>query len=218
MKHIVEIEELGDFMQRAQSGLSRERMDIVGQNSLSGKVDREEYTFAYLRAEQFGLKVIKRSLKEVEWLPLKLDPDTEMLASNRKAMKIWLKGEGPNQPTAENFGNDFMHALARSALAHGWDDIRVAQLAARIARLFLDLSCLVGIAYYSAWIAESRIDHVKLSNPADLHQTAVELAEFLRTSGPKVITPAKEQDKPSSKKHGNPPFLHVVKSEEDSNE
>ena len=217
MKRIVEIDELGERMKSAQERLSHEREKILGQNNLSGDFSREEYTFAYMRAEQFGLKAIKKSLDEVAWLPLKLDPDTEMMSSNHTAMTLWLKNESKAQPTAENFGNDFIHAIARAAVVYGWDDIRVAQLSARIAHLFKDLSCLVGIAYYSAWITEGRIERIKLSNPDDLHKTVLELAAFMRATAPKVITPAKEQDDPGkkSKNKEKPTFLHVVKDEEE---
>lgn len=215
VKRLLGLEELSEHMKLAQARLSQERVEIVDQNKLPDDFDKEEYSFAYVRAEQLGLKSIKKSLDEVSWLPIKLDPDAEIIEDNRNAMKSWIKSEKIVQPTSENFGNDFMHALARAAIVYGWDDIRTAQLSARIAHLFKDLSCLVAIAYYSAWVAESGLDSVKLSNPEDLHRTALELAALVRAVAPKVIIPAKEQDKPTSKNRTKPPFLRVVKDDEE---
>lgn len=210
VKRLLGLEELGDCMKIAQNRLSFERMQITKQNKLPNDFDKEGYSFEYVHAEQFGLKAIKKSLDEVSWLPIRLDPDAEIIANNRTAMKCWLKKEDCQQPTADDFGNDFIHALARAAIVYGWDDIRTAQLAARIAHLFKDLSCLVAIAYYSAWIAENGIEQVKLSDPDDLVKTARELAALIRSFAPKLIVPAKEQDSPPPKTREKPSFLHVV--------
>src|SRR6202021_3217065 len=85
-------------------------------------------------------------------------------SESRSSMKRWVTAALAGKPDSDEFGNDFMHALARCGLALGWDHPEFIKLAARIANLFRDLSCLIGIVYYCTWLAENRIDDTPLSN------------------------------------------------------
>ncbi|MDD3289052.1 MAG: hypothetical protein PHX43_08680 [Alphaproteobacteria bacterium] len=205
-------------MKRAQDRLSLEKAEVVSLHPLEAISDKEEYASIYVRAEQLGLKIIKKSLNEVNWLPLRLDPDSEMMTSNRESMKQWVaRDDLTAAPSAEIFGNDFMHVLTRASIHFGWDDIRIAQLAHRIALLFRDLSCLVGIVYYSAWLAEQRVDHVLLTDPTNLFETAKEFAEITAPKKEKKTTPTIEQDKsgmPKEKGGAKRPTLRVIKDDD----
>ncbi|MGE3624270.1 MAG: hypothetical protein AB7H77_10435, partial [Bdellovibrionales bacterium] len=142
---------------------------------------------------------------------------------SRSSMKRWVTSAFTGKPDSEEFGNDFMHALARCGLAFGWDNAEFIKLAARIANLFRDLSCLIGIVYYCTWLAENRVDGIRLSNPDDLGKTAEEIAALMQSPEIFRYMRAPEQDdeqrgarKPRSGKGGaakGKPSLRVIKND-----
>jgi hypothetical protein len=124
---------------------------------------------------------------------------------------------------AEEFGNDFIHALTRCSLRFGWEDSEVNQLAARIAVLFRDLSCLIGLVYYCTWLNDNDIAAVEVSNPSDLCGTVEEIAALIESPELMRHIRAREQDDnkqartPSPKTEINrrpprtsKPSLHVI--------
>lgn len=183
MTRAVPLEELRAHLQEAQQRLTREKHAILhsfGKDSpLEKFADREAYAFAYRRAERVGMEVLQRRLEELSWLPVRLDTSAEKLKHHRAALKSWLKADTATTPVAA-FGNEFMHALTRCALMCGWDSTAFARLAARIAHLFCELSCLVGAIYYCNLLAESRTASVPLRDPTHLGQTVAEMATLMR--------------------------------------
>jgi len=177
----INLDELRAHLGYAKDKLSREKIEILGLNPLTDDFNREEYAFAYVRAERLGMRAINRRLSEIDWLPMQLDAKSEIVPENRSSMKRWLTAALASKPDADEFGNDFMHALARCGLAFGWDHAEFIKLASRIANLFRDLSCLIGIVYYCTWLAENRVEDIKLSNPEDLGKTAEEIATLMQS-------------------------------------
>jgi hypothetical protein len=181
MGRSINLDELREHLSYAKDKLSREKIEILGLNPLKNDFSREEYAFAYVRAERLGMRAINRRLSEIDWLPMQLDAKSELAPENRTSMKRWLTSAFSRKPDSDEFGNDFMHALARCGLAFGWDHPEFIKLAARIANLFRDLSCLIGIVYYCTWLAENRVEDIKLSNPEDLGKTAEEIATLMQS-------------------------------------
>jgi len=181
MSKTVNLEELRRHLGHAKERLSREKSEILGLHPLKNGFNREEYAFAYVRAERLGMRAINRRLSEIDWLPMQLDTRSEIVSESRSSMKRWLTAAFTSAPDSDEFGNDFMHALARCGLALGWDHPDFIKLASRIANLFRNLSCLIGIVYYCTWLAENRVEDIRLSNPEDLGKTAEEIATLMQS-------------------------------------
>jgi|GEM_PF-1132751 len=180
----ISLEHLGEHLSVAKERLSTEKKDILKRDPLPADFNREEYVFAYLRAERMGMQAINARLAEIAWLPMQLDPQSELISENRTAMTRWLASavaESGKAPDAEDFGNDFIHALTRAALSHGADSVITKRTAVQIANLFRDLSCLIGMIYYTTWLAERDIEGIALSNPTDLHRSVTEIAGIVQS-------------------------------------
>jgi hypothetical protein len=181
MSKRINLDELRQHLSHAKERLSREKSDILHLHPLADGFNRQEYVFAYVRAERLGMRAINRRLSEIEWLPMQLDAQTEVVSENRSSMKRWLNSALAGTPGSDEFGNDFMHSLARCGLQFGWDHPEFIKLASRVANLFRDLSCLIGIVYYCTWLAENRVEDIKLTNPEDLGRTAEEISILIQS-------------------------------------
>ena len=177
----INLEHLGEQLTIAKERLSVEKLEILKRDPLPTGFNREEYIFAYLRAERTGMSAINARLAEISWLPMQLDPQSELIADNKNPIKRWLNHIGGGDPTADDFGNDFIHALTRCNIAHGVDHPRSKKLLLRTAGLFRDLSCLIGMIYYTSWLAEHDIEGISLSDPEDLHRSVVEIAALVQS-------------------------------------
>jgi hypothetical protein len=219
----INLDELRAHLGYAKDKLSREKLEILGLYPLKDGFNREEYAFAYVRAERLGMRAINRRLSEIDWLPMQLDAKSEIVPENRSSMKRWLTAAFVGKPDADEFGNDFMHALARCGLAFGWDHPEFLKLASRIANLFRDLSCLIGIVYYCTWLAENRVNDISLSNPEDLGKTAEEIGVLMQSPDIFRYMRAPEQNdapradttkKAATKKGGGKrPLLRVIQND-----
>lgn len=177
----ISLEQLGEHLSVAKEQLSHEKREILEANPLPSNFNHEEYAFAYLRAERMGMQAINARLTEIAWLPMQLDPQSELIADNRQAMTQWVKASLAKQPGATEFGNDFIHALTRSGFCHGWDSPSTKKLMLRIANLFRDLSCLIGMIYFTSWLAERDVEGVALSAPDNLYRSVVETAAIVQS-------------------------------------
>ena len=73
------------------------------------------------------------------------------------------------------------------------------KLGGRIANLFRDLSCLIGLIYYCSWLSENKIEAVELSdNPNDLNRTAEEIAALIQS--PEIYRHIRAQEQDDDKK------------------
>jgi hypothetical protein len=227
----ISIRDLRAHLDYAKSRLNHEKIDILSIFPLPDNFSREEYAFAYVRAERRGMRAINRKLEDIAWLPMQLDPSSEVLGDGRSAMKRWLAAATAPQPDSAIFGNDFMHALTRAGMGHGWDDTHFSKLSMRVATLFRDLSCLIGIVYYCTWLSEHDVDAIPLSNPNSLVRTAEEIATFLQspalyeklrvhnakdkanqnTDAPAATKATTHQNGATLRKTGKP-ALHIVKN------
>lgn len=199
----VALDEVRAHLLTSQERLSREKDDILALYPLTSAFNRETYAFAYVRAERLGMQAIRARLAGLGWLPTQIDPDGEVMGGHREAMKRWLKSSGDDPPEANLFGNDFMHALTRCAMRFGWNTPEFYRLAGRIANLFRELSCLIGVAWYCNWFGENHVEHVELSQPDNVVQTAAELAALLQSPEIVKLLRAAEQDdekKPHARK------------------
>jgi len=180
----ISIDDLRKHLENARDRLSLEKQKILKAHPLSD-FKREEYAFAYVRAERIGLRVINRRLAEIAWLPMQLDPRSELASDDRNSMKRWLTslftGSPDIAPDADIFGNDFIHALTRCGLSLGWDGADFLKLAARVGNLFRDLSCLIGMIYYCSWLSENGIEGIELSDPDNICGSAEEIATLLQS-------------------------------------
>jgi hypothetical protein len=149
------------------------------------------------------MEVITHSLEEIAWLPMQLDPQSEILCENRNAMKRWLGSPLSGQPDGNAFGNDFIHALTRMALTQGWNSTAFRGMALRIGELFHDLSCLIGLIYYGVWMSENGIEGLPVSNPDDLERTAQEIA--LLTRSPEVAQLLRKRKRVETEKKNTSP-------------
>jgi hypothetical protein len=219
MSKSVNLDQLREHLSHAKDRLSREKTEILALYPLKDNFNREEYAFAYVRAERLGMRAINRRLSEIDWLPMQLDTRAEIATESRSSMKRWLTAALAGKPASDEFGNDFMHALARCGLALGWDHSEFIKLAARIANLFRDLSCLIGIVYYCTWLAENRVEDIRLSNPDDLSRTAEEIANLMQSPEIYRYLRAPEQnDERAAKAKANSgakkrPLLHVIEND-----
>jgi len=198
MINSVHIDELRTHLNHAKEKLSSEKQKILGLHPINAALNREEYVFGYVRAERTGMRAINRRLAEIAWLPMQLDPRSEIMGDDRHSMKRWLTSAVIGMPNADIFGNDFMHALTRCGLKFGWDHSEFIKLNARIANLFRDLSCLIGLIYYCSWMSDNNIDTLQLSNPEDLNRTAEEIAALLQS--PEIYRYLRAQEQNDEKK------------------
>ena len=212
------MDELRDHLIQAEVRLAGEKNEILEAHPLSGPCNREEYAFAYVRAERLGVKAIAQRLATMNWLPLQLDVHPEMMGKNREPIKHWIKAS-KDEVSSEDFGNDFMHALTRVALANGWNSNPFQHLSSRITNLFGELSCLINAAYYCNWLVENNVEKIELTSPDDLHQTVTELGALLQS--PSFIKHVREAKKKVAAKraggnlvkgNGKPPKLHIIKN------
>ncbi|MDE2028928.1 MAG: hypothetical protein KGI97_00015 [Alphaproteobacteria bacterium] len=194
---LLTLDDLQKHFEETRDKLSRDRMDILSSAPLPDDFDRDKYGFSYFRAERIGMEVISHSLEEIAWLPMQLDPKSEIMLENRKGLKRWLGSPLHRQPDGQVFGNDFIHALTRTALAHGWNSAPFRALALRIGELFHDLSCLIGLIYYGVWMSENGIAGLPVSDPADLERTAQEIEMITRS--PEVAVLLRERKKAENK-------------------
>jgi hypothetical protein len=86
----IQLDDLRSHLDHAKDRISLEKQSILKLNPLPDRFNREEYAFAYKRAERLGLRAINRKLSEIAWLPMQLDAKTEILATSEKSMKRWL--------------------------------------------------------------------------------------------------------------------------------
>jgi len=216
MARLLTLGDLHQHFEQARDKLARDRQDILSFASLSENFNRDEYGFSYMRAERIGMEVITHSLNELSWLPMQLDPKSEILLENRDAMKRWLASTTAKQPEGTDFGNDFIHALTRTALTEGWKSNEFRILAVRIGELFHDLSCLIGLIYYGVWMSENGIEGLEISNPDDLERTAQEIEAI--THSPEVAQLLKkrkamvEEREKSAKPKKSHPILRVIEN------
>jgi hypothetical protein len=198
MTKSVHIDTLRTHLDHAKERLSSEKAEILKLYPLETPFSREEYAFVYVRAERLGMRAINRRLAEIAWLPMQLDPRSEIMSESRSSMKRWVTAALAGAPGSEEFGNDFMHALARCGLSSGWDSPDFIKLAGRVANLFRDLSCLIGLIYYCTWLSENSIEALELSDPTDLNRTAEEIAILLQSPEIYRYLRAQEQNDDSS--------------------
>lgn len=212
MTRLVQLERYADLLKEAQERLSVERGQIFALYPLPADYNREAYGFAYLRAERLGMGAINRRLMELSWLPVQLDTSPETVAENRHALKRWLKDEAHPVPNSDNFGNDFVHAMTRCALKHGWPSPQFQKLVSRTSQLFSDLSCLVGIVYYSNWMMEQGISVMALTDPHNLALTAMEFTTYMKLAEAAHTStqPPSPQPKPSNQSGKAKPNLKII--------
>ena len=73
MSKSINLDQLRQHLSHAKDQLSREKIEILGLHPLKDGFNREEYAFAYVRAERLGMRAINRRLAEIDWLPMQLD-------------------------------------------------------------------------------------------------------------------------------------------------
>ena len=215
MAKILTLGDLQKHFEQAREKLSRDRGEILASAPLPDNFNRDEYGFCYMRAERLGMEVITHALSEISWLPMQLDPKSEIMSEGRTAMKRWLGSSLNGQPNSDIFGNDFIHALTRTAMIQGWDSGDLRALALRIGELYHDLSCLLGLIYYGVWMSENGIDGLPVSDPLDLERTAQEIA--LLTRSPEVAQLLRqrkliEDKKAAPRKKREKPVLRVIEN------
>ncbi len=210
MGHYLSLDDLQLIFGATRERLSRERGEILSLAPLPPGFNPDSYSFAYLRAERFGLDAILERLKEVAWLPLHIDPQAEFLQGNKGAMKKWLAAPTPEAPSASHFGNDFAHALTRVALIFGWESAEFHSAASRLGTLFHDLSCLIGLIFYGTWMAENRIPGLVVSDPSDLGLLAKELSA-LALPPPQSGNETNEKQGKTGRRRGKP-HLRVIEN------
>ena len=217
MARLLTLGDLHKHFEQARDKLSHDRLELLALAPLPEDFSHDSYSFSYMRAERIGMEAITQSLKEVAWLPMQLDPRSEIMLENRSAIKNWLGRAQAGQPGSADFGNDLIHALTRVAMVEGWHSNELRVLALRIGELFHDLSCLIGLIYYGVWMSENGIEGLPISNPEDLERTAQEIA--LLTRSPEITqllkqrkqALLKDKDIPQKQKR---PTLHIVEKEE----
>lgn len=213
MDDCVRIDDLRQHLENAKDRLSQEKAEILKLHPLADDFSREEYAFNYIRAERFGLRAINRRLSEISWLPMQLDPRTEVLAESRESMKRWLTSAFAIKPDSQNFGNDFIHALARCSLEGGNNNPKFFKLSNRISNLFRDLSCLIGLIYYCTWLSENNIEAVGLTDPQNLSLAAEEIADLIQS--PEIYRHLRAQEQDDEKKSARAKKRMTAKSAAD---
>jgi hypothetical protein len=216
---------LGDLQvhfEQARDKLSRDREEILATSPLAVDFSRDEYSFSYMRAERIGMEVITHSLREVAWLPMQLDPQSEIMLEDRSSIKRWLGSSLTGQPDGTVFGNDFIHALTRMGLDKGWHSDEFRNLALRVGELFHDLSCLIGLIYYGVWMSENGIEGLPISDPEDLERTAQEISVLTRSpevarllkKRKEAAMPKKSVTQETAREKKGRPMLRVIENTE----
>ncbi len=82
----INLDELRTHLNDAKERISLEKQEILKLHPLDDSFSREEYAFAYIRAERFGMRAINRKLAEIAWLPMQLDPKAEIMAEGHASM------------------------------------------------------------------------------------------------------------------------------------
>lgn len=219
------LQDLREHLSRARERISLEKKQILDLYPLPKGFSREEYVFSYIRAERIGMRIINRKLADIAWLPMQLDPADEVLTDNHHSLKRWLTSSIVSTPDAEEFGNDFIHALARGGMEIGWKNPEINRLATRIGDLFRDLSCLVGLIYYCTWLDENNIiQQITLTDPSNLSRSVEELATLIQSPKLYALLRAKERElekkqleKPKTKgsrKQKARPILRVITNQD----
>lgn len=203
MARSVHINILRHHLEKAKDKLAVEKADILDLYSTMHDINREEYVFNYVRSERIGLNAINKRLAEVSWLPMQLDPNSEILGEGRVPMRKWLAKTAFGAPSSKDFGNDFIHTLTRCAAYYGVDDELYDRLCMRVANLFRDLSCLIGLIYYCTWLGEHGIENLPITNPNNLSLTAEQIAVMLQSPEFFEKLGAKEQREPRKLKPQN---------------
>lgn len=212
MARLLTLDDLQKHIERARGNLALERESLLALSPLPDDFCRDAYGFSYMRAERVGMDAISERLEEVSWLPMQLDPHAEILPESKQTIKKWLSSSWQKQPSSENFGNDFIHALTRVALSSGWENPEFQAAVTRVGELFHDLSCLIGLIYYGIWMTENGFGGVAITDPYDLARTTKELAAL--SLSPEIMDYLYQRQKllaegrPKDKKKG--PFLHLV--------
>ena len=213
MARLLTLGDLHKHFEQARDKLTHDRVELLALAPLPDDFSHDAYGFSYMRAERIGMEAIAQSLREVAWLPMQLDPRSEIMLENRNEIKQWLGSAQAGQPTSSDFGNDLIHALTRTAMVEGWHSNELRVLALRIGELFHDLSCLIGLIYYGVWMSENGIEGLPISNPDDLERTAQEIS--LLTRAPEVTQLLKQRklamQKDKAKKHVRPD-LRIVET------
>ncbi|MDR3425215.1 MAG: hypothetical protein P4M13_09145 [Alphaproteobacteria bacterium] len=214
MARFFTLDDLQKQFEHARDRLTRDQQDIVAAFSLPEDFNRDQYGFLYMRAERVGLDVIGHRIKQVSWLPVQLDPQPEIRLNGKTALANWLRSEITEQPRAAMFGNDFIHALTRAALMHGWNSPEFRDIALRVGEIFHDLSCLIALVYYGVWMAENGVGAVSITESENLELIARELEIITRSPEVALLLQqrrmeVKEQEEIKRKTR---PFLHIVEN------
>ena len=208
MARLLTLGDLHKHFEQARDKLSHDRVELLALAPLPDDYSRDAYGFSYMRAERIGMEAIAQSLREVAWLPMQLDPRSEIMLDNRNVIKQWLGSGQQGQPNSTDFGNDLIHALTRTAMVEGWNSNELRVLALRIGELFHDLSCLIGLIYYGVWMSENGIEGLPISNPDDLERTAQEISQLTRAPEVTQLLKQRKQallkEKTEAKKHPRP--------------
>jgi hypothetical protein len=194
MGRVMNLDDLQSHLETAKEKLACERTELLALCPLTDACNREEYAFAYVRAERLGMQAISRRLADVSWLPMQLDPKSEIVSEKRTSLKRWITSSLATLPNGEEFGNDFIHALTRCGMAHGWDTPVFFKSAVRIANLFRDLSCLIGLVYYGSWLSENQIESIRISDTSNLCRMAEEVTGIIQSPEMHRLLRAREQD------------------------
>jgi len=220
MRRSVHIDELREHISGVQMTLLQEKTDILELYPPARDPNREEYAFAYVRAEHYGYKAIELRLAGLSWLPLQVDPSPELMGRQRSPLNRWILSYATHEPTSADFGNDFMHILARCALRHGWGAPYVLRLTSRITSLFHDLACLLNAAYFLNWFSMNDVERVALDLSGDILHTVTEMGHVIQspetfilariTHNKKAGTRATTKNKGKPKRHK--PDLYVISS------
>ena len=99
-------------------------------------------------------------------------------------------------------------------MKHGWEHPEIIRLSSRVANLFRDLSCLIGLIYYCTWLTENSVEEVQLSNPDDLTRSAEEIAALIQSPELYRYLRAKEQDTEKAfSSHMHEPASEAIREE-----
>lgn len=217
MASILTLDDLQKHFEQAREKLSRNRQAILTSNPLPPDFDSDKYGFCYFRAERIGLEAVRHALGDIAWLPMQLDPQSEMIMENRDAMKRWMGAAMRGQPDSADFGNDFIHALTRAAMRHGWNNASFRAAVLGVSELFHDLSCLIGLIYYGVWMSENGIAGLPISDPYDLERTAQEIEKLTRAPEIARLLRHRREAEAEKKRAAMPrkkakPFLRVIEN------
>lgn len=168
---------LKNKLAKTRDRIAAERQKIIKADPLPSDFNRSGYLFTYRRAEQLGLSAIRARMDEIhDWLPIQLEIGDEVAPETKHQMRDWLLDETAPQPSAEDFGNDFVHALTRQAVRHGIDSPEFEKLADRIGCLFRDITCVISVIHCCMTLIAMDIKLAVLGDTSDLPKLARNLA------------------------------------------